>query len=53
MDPVDPASIVQALNAQGALVGRQNQMLQQVMEALQALTSDVSQMGQQVNLLTT
>lgn len=53
MDPADPATISQTLNAQGALMGRHDSMLQQVMEMLPTLTSNVSQMGQQINLLAT
>ncbi|XP_073326350.1 uncharacterized protein [Pagrus major] len=51
MDPADPNSIHQALNTQGTLVGRHKQMLQGLMKSLQTLTSSISQIGHQVNLL--
>lgn len=51
MDPADPTSLAQALNAQGALMGRHDQMLQQIMKALQALTANITQLGQQVTVL--
>ena len=53
MNPADPDSILQALNAQGVLVGRHKQILQGLVEMLQNLTTTINQLGQQVNLLTT
>lgn len=52
MDPTDLTAIHQALNPQGARVERHERMPQGVMESLQTLTSNVSQIGHQVNLLT-
>ena len=53
MNPSDPDSVHQALNAQGVLMGRHKHMLQGLVETLQNLITTVNQLGQQVNLLTT
>lgn len=53
MDPADPDSVHQALNTQGVLVGRHEQMLQGLVETLQNLSTTVNQIGHQVNLFTT
>ena len=48
MDPADPTLLAQTLTAQGALLGQHDKMLHQIMEALNTLSSNVSQLAQQV-----
>lgn len=37
MDPVDPESVHQALNAQGNLIGRHDQMLKEAIDSLEVV----------------